>query len=136
MLNPHAQAWVDALRSGKYTQGKGSLTENSEDRGSFDCCLGVACKLAIIDGVKLSVYEDRYGNVHYNGEENYLPEPVQAWLGLSTNMGQYATVPGTRFGHGLAGDNDGGKTFTEIADIIEQKAEILFGNARMEEHQS
>ena len=36
-LNPQAQAWVDALLSGKYEQGTGCLRN-----GNHFCCLGVA----------------------------------------------------------------------------------------------
>lgn len=39
-LNPNAQKWVDALRSGKYQQGAGCLSAE----GKF-CCLGVACEV-------------------------------------------------------------------------------------------
>lgn len=36
--------WVAALRSGKYKQGSGSLTQITKN-GQLDCCLGVACKV-------------------------------------------------------------------------------------------
>ena len=39
-MNDNATAWVDALRSGGYAQGIGSLKFD----GKF-CCLGVACDL-------------------------------------------------------------------------------------------
>ena len=39
-LTPVQRQWVEALRSGKYQQAKGSLR-----RGDAMCCLGVACDL-------------------------------------------------------------------------------------------
>ena len=47
-MNKNAEIWIKALRSGKYSQGTGSLsrtvTENGETEVNF-CCLGVACDL-------------------------------------------------------------------------------------------
>ena len=44
MLNPNAQKWVDALRSGEYTQGQSCLRKTVEGVSTF-CCLGVACDI-------------------------------------------------------------------------------------------
>ena len=46
-LNPNAQAWVDALRSGDYKRGQSALHEmtGSERDEPLFCCLGVACDL-------------------------------------------------------------------------------------------
>lgn len=102
------EQWVRALRSGDYKQGQGSLL----DGGRF-CCLGVLADLAVEDGVG-----------EWGERENYecdglpdigsLPPAVQKWSGLRTN-------------NPLLGDahaitlNDGGVTFEEIADLIEQR---------------
>jgi hypothetical protein len=37
------QAWIDALRSGKYTQGQGLLKKRTDD---IYCCLGVLCEVS------------------------------------------------------------------------------------------
>lgn len=47
-MNPNIKAlWVEALRSGKYTQGTGAL----KDEHGFFCCLGVLCDLAVNEGL-------------------------------------------------------------------------------------
>ena len=43
------QKWVDGLLSGEYEQGRGKLNKD----GKF-CCLGVACEVAIKNGLNLS----------------------------------------------------------------------------------
>lgn len=44
-MNPKVkQAWIDALRSGKYKQGEGYLAQKAGEE-TFYCCLGVLCEL-------------------------------------------------------------------------------------------
>lgn len=41
------ERWVKALRSGKYEQGRGSLSDRlGNERGERNCCLGVVCRIA------------------------------------------------------------------------------------------
>ncbi len=52
--------WVAALRSGKYTQGKGQLCEyqGTSDKGVCEynhCCLGVLAHLCGVENEKMSV---------------------------------------------------------------------------------
>jgi len=113
------QRWVDALRSGKFEQVTGALNIG----GKF-CCLGVACELAMADGVGLDV--ERYGErVIYSGYDTVLPPAVQAWLGV-TYQNPYVMVPegidaaGQRYM--LSWCNDTLKlSFNMIADLIEQE---------------
>ena len=76
--------WVKALRSGKFKQGRGALhTIETTDEQTF-CCLGVACEVAIANGLKLETgranFDSRF--VSYDDSINYLPKPVQAFLQL------------------------------------------------------
>lgn len=105
-MNDNAKKWVSALRSGEFEQGKGQLR-----RHEGLCCLGVACELAVKDGVIPD----------YDPDHIALPHEVQAWLGLTSNCGKYGI---NLF---LTNDNDRGDSFTEIADTIERRQEILFG---------
>lgn len=41
-----AKAWVEALRSGKYKQGKGWLRQEEPGVEPTFCCLGVLCDLS------------------------------------------------------------------------------------------
>lgn len=40
------KAWIAALRSGKYTQGRSSLAQKGPGGELSFCCLGVACEIA------------------------------------------------------------------------------------------
>lgn len=112
--------WLTALRSGEYKQGSGFLRivgqNGTENRF---CCLGVLCDLAVKAGVTEVLterYETRYGK---DGDTNtaVLPGHVREWAGLDTHAGSY----GAEKSYSLTGDNDGGMTFSEIADVIEKE---------------
>jgi len=111
-MNKNAEAWVKALRSGKYKQGRGALRT-----GDMYCCLGVACELA---GAKAEKPDDLIGPYGYDGIFFTLPVSVQKWLGVKTGNGTYEVE------HALSSDNDVGKTFEAIADIIKSEPEGLF----------
>lgn len=120
--------WVTALRSGNYQQVKRHLSLN----GGY-CCLGVACELAIIDGVrvkrtevasmKLDGEEDTY--VNYDGGMSYMPNSVRKWLGIDYGdpaLTERIDENGFKVLVSASDLNDrDGKTFAEIADAIEQK---------------
>lgn len=112
MLNDNAKKWVAALRSGKYEQTNSQLMKD----GKY-CCLGVACEVAMEEG----------SIGHYDGGRGSLPETVRIWLQLDTDSGRYISnlTPNTTWY--LVNDNDSlGKSFSEIADIIESEPEGLF----------
>lgn len=104
-LNPVARKWVAALRSGKIKQGRKQLGFTDGSR----CCLGVLDDLAVEDGV-IDGYDLSGAALLFK---------VRQWAGLTTPCGNYS--------HGcLALDNDNGKSFAEIADIIESQPDGLF----------
>jgi hypothetical protein len=129
MLNKNAQIWVDALKSGKYPQAKYRLTLLKKDQSLIGhCCLGVACELAIQDGVQISIRTtdanlgEKEGEIlakEYEGNFGLLPTKVQKWLGLAYRAGGFGFSS-------LAQLNDSGKTFAEIAAVIESDPEGLF----------
>lgn len=121
-MNENAKKWIEALRSGRYKQGKGHLRTKDEY-----CCLGVACELYIEAGGHLSVQEDDGGVYHYDYEHALLPGTVREWLGLDQRDGSYFSgnhMP-TR-ATSLAFHNDHGMTFEHIAAIIEDEPPRLF----------
>ncbi|MES2366991.1 MAG: hypothetical protein V4563_14040 [Pseudomonadota bacterium] len=88
---PLAKQWVAALRSGKYKQGKGKLR-----RGDEFCCLGVLCDLVAHD--------------------EWVGETFRQYAGtLPGSISEQVSVAHLR----LATMNDFGKSFSEIADVIE-----------------
>lgn len=106
--------WIEALRSGDYEQTAGVLTDVSVLGEERHCCLGVLCQVAIKNGVALEVIRREDARpVMYDDAVAALPEAVLAWAGLDD--------PDPRIGENDAsGWNDvEGKTFTEIADLID-----------------
>ena len=132
MLNPNAQKWVDALRSGKYTQGQYGLRPANDTY----CCLGVACDLF----AKENPTEGRWRGNNFvvsgiDSSHSSLPRPVADWLGLARQPGAIAYLANAHatYGHGpasgqnLVQDNDTRRlTFAQIADIIEAHQKELF----------
>lgn len=110
MHEPIAKQWIAALRSGKYAQATGALRTSD----GF-CCLGVLCDL---NGVKWTLDEGD-GSFIALGATEILPLSIQEWAGLNSNSGiiPFREVAGRD--HELSALNDNGKTFSEIADIIE-----------------
>lgn len=101
--------WVRALRSGFYHQGRGQLIANSTPP-TF-CCLGVATlHFTGMVGLHSIIGADRYDG----GYTVEIPEELSVKLGLNT------------FARRKLGDlNDEGKTFTEIADLIESLSDLF-----------
>lgn len=87
--------WIEALRSGSFVQARGFL-KNSDGH----CCIGV---LAEVQGMPWS----RMGPTDSDLQTSWLPTGYRG--GLSTDQM-----------NDLANMNDGGKTFPEIADYIEE----------------
>ena len=118
-LNPNAQKWVDALRSGNYKQAKNFLRS-----GDRFCCLGVLCEVAKDNGLPVLQHENTY-----DGEQACLPETVRRWAGMRDNYGFLDGVeredPDDVIKESLAVANDDGYSFEQIADLIEKYAEEL-----------
>lgn len=113
-LNAAALKWVEALESGRFKQGRERLR-----RGDLMCCLGVACELAIEDGVPLRVETACDGSVSYDGLAGVLPERVRTRLGLRYGGAHYGNT------QQLSADNDAGATFAEIAATIRSRSDLF-----------
>ncbi len=125
VMNPEVkEAWVAALRSGKYDQGIGSLKSEASDTHLY-CCLGVLCELAVEAGVipPGERHEDQPKNYSYYflGEDEFLPSEVMTWANLDTNNGIYKPADNVwGYDQALTDLNDNGKSFNDLADIIER----------------
>ncbi len=103
-MKANRKAWVEALRSGKYQQTTGTLT----DQEGY-CCLGVACLVA---GKSDS-------DIESEGTLNRLND-VRAFYGLRGSDGDFD-------GSSLVWLNDDAqKSFAEIAAVIESEPPGLF----------
>ena len=116
-MNDNARKWVAALRSGEFEQAQGRLKD-----GDAYCCLGVACELYIRE-TGVGSWDERSSFLNGDGRaySAVLPDELQTWLGVRADVASYAEGVCA-----LTIDNDNGKTFTEIADIIESEPEGLF----------
>lgn len=110
---------VDALRSGKYKQGKASLGKRSQD-GEENCCLGVACEVAIENGLELDK-EYTENIVFYDNEATILPNSVRKWYGFKDNNPELLTglsyvygTPATRV------NDDYGYSFEKISKLFKK----------------
>lgn len=95
--------WIEALRSGKYEQGKRAL----HPYGSKFCCLGVLC-----DVVDPSKWEGE----EYNGAVGYLPGDLQDEVRLLDREQTHLI----NMNDGNPANGIAGKPFSEIADWIER----------------
>jgi hypothetical protein len=120
-VNPEIRKrWVDALRSGEYQQGVGSLRTG----GDKYCCLGVLCEIAVADGVierfdpeANGTFSDKHSyGVPENKQWSHLPLKVQKWANLAASN---PMVRRDGWGYPLAHLNDLKVPFSEIADCIE-----------------
>jgi len=124
-MNPTIKArWITALRSGKYTQGRGALTTLTKDekRKRRDCCLGVLCDLAVRAGViPAPVPELLSKKLRYGNRSGILPSSVVQWAGLdSDNPDVRARVGKDTTYFRLSDLNDAyRRTFAQIARYIE-----------------
>lgn len=110
--------WLEALRSGKYIQGKGEL-RSMDNRF---CCLGVLCDLHSKEFKiewKPPATNDSVG-YRYGGSAGVQPPDVTQWA----MMGAEDAVPRViidGLNRRLDGHNDDGYTFEEIANAIEEQ---------------
>ena len=110
------QKWVEALRSGEYSQGKLSLYD-----GTNYCCLGVLCNLYMNEKNETWYYltgEICSDSYYCNGESELLPEYVMDWAEL--NRQDPLVNENSLHFNSLVGLNDTlNYTFAQIADVIE-----------------
>lgn len=100
-LNPLAKAWVEALLSGGYQQGSGTLRAASNEF----CCLGVAADLINPNGWVDDLVVPRFKW----GPDGYTEVlPFETWAEL---MAGASHIPDQQI---LAEANDSGATFEEI----------------------
>lgn len=104
--------FVKALRSGEYKQGEGYLKEGNKKDGFTYCCLGVAAELI---GCLLIPSKHSYIMGRDDFQMNAGNKPVKG----------YTKVPKILQGKGsisdkLAGMNDSGISFEDIATYIEE----------------
>lgn len=130
--------WVSRLRSGEYTQGNGKLSH--QDRtGRKHCCLGVLADMAVEKGLtdkpvtipdRVRSYLTPSGQVGtemvdvftYEGANTTMPpRGVLEWADVPLGNAAMATLSEELSANRLAYLNDTGKSFDQIADLIEEQ---------------
>lgn len=111
--------WIEALRSGEYTQTNMRL---KTDEGY--CCLGVLCDLHRKTHPELNLTwtkNDTQDSYFYDDSNVMLHKTVQEWADIDSH-GRYGNKINDSINEfALTKDNDAGKSFNEIADIIEKE---------------
>jgi hypothetical protein len=113
-----AKKWSAALRSGNYTQGKGWLRDKF---GNF-CCLGVLCDISGL-GTWVNYAYSGPGKEEEFYDGVYTPTKVAEWAstrgdGITFYDKNYCRIDFTLL-------NDDGKSFSEIADVIDEQWEQI-----------
>ena len=127
-LGPLQQEWVNALRSGKYKQGKDRLRKND----SY-CCLGVACEIFKEKfGITVEIPDSLDSGYYYNEMITYLPNILVQRLHFYSSTGRNCFHENSM--HDLCKvknlsdtlNDQCGLTFEQIATIIELYPECFF----------
>jgi len=107
-MNPKIKRrWLQALRSGKYTQGKNVLHKIKSDEY---CCLGVLCEIAVKDRIIPAPEVELVKNrrcYSYDDEARFPSETVLNWAGLDGYAAQR-----------IAEVNDSSDSFEEVIPTI------------------
>lgn len=113
MTEQQALKWTEALRSGKYKQGKHYLRVDDNY-----CCLGVLCEISGLEG-KFNGNTFHTNTYLYDGTSSMLPTVLQNEYNIGFS-GRIFDVKGQPTSLVSLGElNDDGYTFDEIADLIE-----------------
>lgn len=121
MKKEHFEAWMTALRSGEYEQGKGALQTVGKDGKATFCCWGVFCDLAVKAGVPVTVSDSHSMSagkyVVYDGATAYPPESVMEWAGVEHSEDLPVGLP-ARWNDAAGPD---AADFSTIADRLEER---------------
>ncbi len=117
------KAWITALTSGKYTQGKRLLCQAFRGHISH-CCLGVACDVLKIEGTWTPT-SNGSARKEYDRCFATLPEAVTRALGLFSGTG----IPNDSLHNSLAGINDSNNDFDLIISALCLTPELYLRSA-------
>ncbi|MEM6815307.1 MAG: hypothetical protein AAF600_13130 [Bacteroidota bacterium] len=108
-----AEKWIEALRSGKYNQGKGYLHND----GGY-CCLGVACRIFgtsknNLEGKTYIFKQKKFDSHLMLPKTNQIPDLLKGDLNESDFVSKVSEM------------NDRGLTFNQIADWVEENVKFI-----------
>ena len=91
-LGPWQEAWVGTLEGNQFDQCRRFLCRKEGKSFSF-CCLGIACEVAIENGIGLSVREADAPSicVYYNQHNGVLPPVIERLMRFRGKQGMLST---------------------------------------------
>lgn len=113
----NVKLWVDALRSGEFPQGKVKLRRLDSQGHQTYCCMGVACELAVADGVVMDIGDTGSYTV-YDEDMAYMPDAVQEWLGIPDPDPMLTSARHESRVRCIKANDELGWSFGQIADAI------------------
>jgi hypothetical protein len=118
-MNPEVkEKWIKALRSGEYQQGRHGLRREDSTGNVSYCCLGVLCELYRVEKKRSTWTFIEHIWFSFMNEGSILPEKVMKWAGMDDPSGMFRRKTGPE--DSLTSVNDSGKSFKQIARIIEK----------------
>lgn len=120
MKRADAKAWLDALRSGKYKQGKQKMHNEVYDTY---CCLGVLQK-CISGEIVMQKSTSPYREFEEVPSMDWLKKHNIQLFDMFERLGNNPYIG--EFGRNISELNDDvGMSFSQIADVIEQNIEYI-----------
>lgn len=114
---PLMQQWIDALRSGKYTQVTGRLIDQvAYDTPPSFCCLGVLCDVA---GLQRAPKREGAYFLTSTGMAYYSNPPSEVIEAAVGDVGPYFTDD--LIARAVRMNDQQGKSFAQIADYLEER---------------
>ena len=136
-LTPEQEEWLQALESGKYTQGKLKLrAKPTPETAEWSyCCLGIACEL-FKDRLTITSSEEISGfqlvTKYADSTVAALPNNLVAFLHLNSPLGNFRgpnyTDKSINCGSLSSLNDSSGKNFQEIAAFIRANPQLVFTN--------
>ena len=113
--------WIDALRSGKYTQGFGALRTIDDDGSVCHCVVGVLADVIDPNGWTSHVP----GQPELESEEEVEPFPAVYWrgklFGIPDSELESAEIPWAAQNKAMGLNDDEMMSFEALADYLEEE---------------